>query len=130
MRSDLRPLQLPLYGLAAHDLYPDAVVSGRYWFVNDAANFSSTDVDAPALGVDALGFVVGELVHGLESGVYPARPGKDAKNCSYCRVVAACDPSRVDQWHTKANDTLLARYVSLVSNIDVSNTDTADTEVE
>ena len=114
-------LQLPLYAVAARQLFPEAEVSARYWFVNDAAKYSTVDFPPSALGTDSLGHVVEELVYGLEKGIFPAHPGKNAVNCSFCRVTAGCDPARIEQWDTKVGSSELARYVSLV-------TDTTDSE--
>ncbi len=114
--SGLR-LQLPIYALAAQALYPHASVSGRYWFVSEGADFRATDVAAGGLLPENLTAVLGELVAGLESGTFPARPGRNGSNCSYCRVVTGCDADRERQWQRKCGDDQLARYVALVDPI-------------
>ena len=118
-------LQLPLYSKAVANKYPDADIFASYWFVRE----NSSELKPDPLEYEneraesALGEVVGTIVNGIESGVFPARPGDPAgwgessesfENCMFCEYARVCPKSKSRLWHKKkGSHDSLADYVDL-----------------
>jgi hypothetical protein len=108
-----RKLQLPLYGLAALSRIGDGPVRVAYWFVSDKGTFTPVayQLDPPVL--DRFGEVVSVLVDGIDAGMFPARPGKNDSNCTYCSFQAMCPGNRQDAWARVRHAPGLEDYVAL-----------------
>jgi ATP-dependent helicase/DNAse subunit B len=111
-----RKLQLPLYGLAARSRIGDGPVRVAYWFVSDKGNFTpiAYQLDQPVL--DRFGEVVSVLVDGIDAGMFPARPGKNDSNCTYCSFQAMCPGNRQDAWARVRRAPGLEDYVALAED--------------
>lgn len=111
-----RKLQLPLYGLAARSRIGDGPVRVAYWFVSDTGKFTPVayQLDHPVL--DRFGEVVSVLVDGIDAGMFPARPGKNDSNCTYCSFQAMCPGNRQDSWARIRRAPGLEEYVALAED--------------
>jgi hypothetical protein len=111
-----RKLQLPLYGLAARSRIGDGPVRVAYWFVSDKGTFTPAayPLDPPVL--DRFGEVVSVLVDGIDTGLFPARPGKNDSNCTYCSFQAMCPGNRQDAWARVRHAPGLEDYVALAED--------------
>jgi hypothetical protein len=111
-----RKLQLPLYGLAARSRIGDGPVRAAYWFVSAKGNFTPAayELDQPVL--DRFGEVVSVLVDGIDTGMFPARPGKNESNCTYCSFQAMCPGNRQDAWARVRHAPGLKDYVGLAED--------------
>ena len=119
-----RRLQLGVYALAAQGgLERAESVRSVYWFVTTRGTFALAPrepVDGSSAEVRSrLGDVVGGIVSGIRSGVFPANPGKrndyfGFDNCGFCEFDSLC-PSRRDQvWSRKSGHPMLAGYRDLI----------------
>ena len=119
-----RRLQLGVYALAAQGSLERAEnVRSAYWFVTTRGTFALAPrepVDGSSAEVRSrLGEVVGGIVSGIRSGVFPANPGeRNARfgfdNCGFCEFDSLC-PSRRDQvWSRKSGHPMLAGYRDLI----------------
>ncbi|HEX3839457.1 MAG TPA: PD-(D/E)XK nuclease family protein [Acidimicrobiales bacterium] len=108
-----RRLQLPLYGLAAQSRIGDGPVQVGYWFVSEKGKFTRVtyQLDEEVLG--RVGEVVTVLVDGIDAGQFPARPGKNDSNCTYCSFQAMCPGSRQAGWDRVRSAPGLEDYVAL-----------------
>lgn len=107
-------LQLPLYGLAARSRLGDGPLSVAYWFVSERGRYGQRGyrLDAPVLG--RLRGVATVLVDAIEAGSFPARPGPDGSNCTFCAFEAMCPGNRQRAWERVARSPELSAYVELV----------------
>ena len=119
-------LQLPLYSKAVGEKYPDAEISASYWFVRESG---SNELKPPPSDYKkdkaetALTQAVETIVQGIDSGVFPARPGDLAawgesseqhENCKFCEYARVCPKSKARLWDTKkGSDPALESYVNL-----------------
>ena len=110
-------LQLPVYGLAAHQLLDDGInIKVAYWFVTEKGKFATRPPRNPgALDeiLDAFAPVAATITDGIGAGLFPANPGKDGGNCSYCEFKDLCPTRRERHWQRKSNDRRLSAYVAL-----------------
>ena len=114
-----RKLQLPLYALAARQVYGgDATpVSAYYWFVDEGDARRGGPVGQ--LAVNRFHEVLGVLAEGIRDGAFPARPGEfDAfyrsfESCSWCPFDRVCSKARDDEWAQIRGDTRVSRYAGL-----------------
>lgn len=116
-------LQLPIYALAARRIVPEAEqVAAFYWFVSPQGKLEMKggviDAEADARFRDVLGTVV----HGIEGGAFPARPGKEDWRpgagetyaaCRWCDFDRICPTARGERWERVRVHGALARYVAL-----------------
>jgi hypothetical protein len=112
-------LQLAVYGQAArlHHGRPDAPVRAEYWFVSDRENFTRRGypVDDAVLGRVAATLTT--IVHGIEQGVFPARPDDSGVPWVVCEF---CDPDALGVadlrrgWELRRDDPAVAPYAQLV----------------
>jgi RecB family exonuclease len=119
-------LQLPVYGLAGrqHEGRPDAPVRAEYWFVSAAGGFKPIGYEVTDEILAATTTVLGEIVDGIEGGVFPARPAAGGSTAIYidCEF---CDPDGLGtielrkQWERKRHDPALARYAALAEPDDL-----------
>ncbi len=119
-------LQLPLYSKAVGEKYPDAEISASYWFVRESG---SNELKPPPSDYKkdkaetALTQAVETIVQGIDSGVFPARPGDLAawgesseqyENCKFCEYARVCPKSKARLWDTKKESgRVLESYVNL-----------------
>ena len=118
-------LQLPLYSKAVSQKYPDADIQASYWFVKKSSSElrpSPSDYDSE-VAENALTAAVETIVEGIDSGVFPARPGGSAswgggsesyENCLFCEYSRVCPKSKARLWNSKKNsDPALSKYLNL-----------------
>jgi ATP-dependent helicase/nuclease subunit B len=111
-------LQLPIYGLAArtHQGRPDAEVTASYWFVSRRGRFERVGYRVSAEVLEHVGVTVGQMVDGIEAGVFPPVPtvSSTAKwvDCAYCDPdgLGVVDLKR--QMERKRSDPALRPYLA------------------
>jgi RecB family exonuclease len=118
-------LQLPLYSKAVAQKYPEADIFASYWFVRESSSElkPSPDDYNSKHAETALTAAVETIVEGIESGVFPARPGGSAswgesnesfENCMFCEYARVCPKSKARLWNSKKNsDDALTEYLNL-----------------
>jgi ATP-dependent helicase/DNAse subunit B len=100
-------LQLAIYALAARRMAPDASVEAYYWYLRNG-EVGGYPLDAEHEAV--FGAVAGEIVQGIEHGVFPAYPGEPRvdrhswDNCLYCPFDQVCPPGRAQTWERMRDD--------------------------
>jgi hypothetical protein len=121
-------LQLPLYSKAVAEKYPEAEIQASYWFVRE----SSSELKPPPNNYEsekaenALTAAVETIVEGIDSGVFPARPGGSAnwgggsesyENCLFCEYSRVCPKSKARLWNSKKNsDPALSKFLILAED--------------
>jgi RecB family exonuclease len=118
-----RLLQLPIYALAARQLVPEArSVAAYYWFVSPRARIELLGGEFDEAAEERFRDVLATIVRGIEHGLFPARPGKDAwvvgggetyESCRFCDYNRVCPTGRADRWDRVRLHGSLARYVDL-----------------
>ncbi|MBT4141672.1 MAG: hypothetical protein HOE50_00825 [Chloroflexi bacterium] len=121
-------LQLPLYSKAVAEKYPEAEIQASYWFVRESSSElkpSPSDYESEK-AEDALTAAVETIVEGIDSGVFPARPGGSAswgggsesyENCLFCEFSRVCPKSKARLWNSKKNsDPALSKYLNLAED--------------
>ena len=56
---------------------------------------------------------VGTITDGISKGVFPAYPGKNNANCTYCDFKNLCPTRREWRWRQKRRDGRLAKYAAM-----------------
>jgi hypothetical protein len=117
-------LQLPLYGLAGRLAVkdPTAAVRAEYWFVTDKGEFKRVGYDVTDEVLEQAGAVLGEIVAGIEAGVFAPHP---AETSTYAFITChTCNPDGLGtaelrkQWDRKRHDPALARYAELAEPLE------------
>lgn len=121
-------LQLPLYSKAVAEKYPEAEIQASYWFVRESSSElkpSPSDYESEK-AEGALTAAVETIVEGIDSGVFPARPGVSAsraggsesyENCLFCEYSRVCPKSKARLWNSKKNsDPALSNYLTLAED--------------
>ena len=118
-----RLLQLPIYALAARQLVPEArSVAAYYWFVSPRARIELLGGEFDEAAEARFRDVLATIVRGIEQGLFPARPGKDAwipgggetyESCRFCDYNRVCPTGRAERWDRVRLHGSLARYVDL-----------------
>ena len=109
-------LQLPVYGLAALELLGDWVdVKVAYWFVSDKGNFKTRPQKPAPLDemLQSFSDAVGTITDGIGKGLFPANPGRNGGNCTYCDFKNLCPTRRVRHWERKRRDPRLSSYTAM-----------------
>ena len=109
-------LQLPVYGLAARQLLGDWVdVKAAYWFVSAKGNFKTRPQKPAPLDemLEPFADAVGTITDGIGKGLFPAYPGKNNANCTYCDFKNLCPTRREWHWRQKRRDGRLAAYAAM-----------------
>jgi hypothetical protein len=122
-----RKLQLPLYGLAGRVAAKDpaAAVRAEYWFVTTKGEFKRVGYDITDDVLERTTEVLGQIVHGIESGVFAPHP---AELSTYHRIDChACNPDGLGtaelrkQWERKRHDPGLVGYAELAEPSDAGH---------
>ena len=109
-------LQLPVYGLAARQLLGEGVdVKAAYWFVSAKGNFKTRPQKPAPLDemLEPFADAVGTITDGIGKGLFPASPGKNNANCTYCDFKNLCPTRREWHWRQKRRDGRLAAYAAM-----------------
>ena len=119
-------LQLPLYSMAVANKYPNTDISASYWFVRESGSgeLKPGPQKYDSEGAETkLAAAVETIVEGIDSGVFPARPGDPSPwgdgppsfdNCKFCEYERVCPKSKSRQWHAKkGSDPALGNYLKL-----------------
>jgi hypothetical protein len=93
-------LQLPLYAEAARQRLGVDSVESAYWYISERGGFKRDEVLLDETTADRFRTVVGQIVDGIDRGIFPAVPGEpdwfsgtDA-NCAYCDFDDLCPAQR------------------------------------
>ena len=113
-------LQLPLYGLAAQQMFdPDASVSAGYWYISSKGGWRSVDIPIDDEVRDRFVTTLDTITSGIADGVFPAHPGDEGYqtfvNCQWCDFQRICPPDRDRAWERVQHAPALRRYVELSS---------------
>ncbi|GIX49255.1 MAG: hypothetical protein KatS3mg131_3466 [Candidatus Tectimicrobiota bacterium] len=115
-----RFLQLPIYALAARAALPQLQsVEAQLWFVTRRGGLRRQAVALEGVA-DRLHDVLGRIASGIRQGLFPARP-LDCKACPFDRL---CPATRQVLWEKKAQDPVLAPYLSLFGLAEAEETPT------
>lgn len=111
-------LQLPVYGLAARQLFGDSItIRAAYWFVSARERFSTRPGKPKTIDEMLKPFTasVKVITDGIHNGLFPANPGKSNAHCRYCDFTSLCPTltRRKKYWDRKRSDPSLADYVSM-----------------
>jgi ATP-dependent helicase/nuclease subunit B len=116
-------LQLPVYIHAARALYPDNELEAGYWFVFETGKNKEWKSATAAELQPSFERSLRTISHGIQGGVFPARPGNQShpdgfSNCGTCDFDSLC-PSRRDRlWDRKKNHEGLAEYRAMAEGPD------------
>lgn len=101
-------LQLPLYAEAARQRLGVDSVESAYWYISERGGFVRDEVELDEITGDRFREVVGQIVGGIDRGIFPAVPGDpdwfsgtDA-NCAFCDFDDLCPSQRAA--HADAKD--------------------------
>ena len=117
-------LQLPLYGLAGRLAVkdPSAAVHAEYWFITARGEFKRVGYDVTDGVLDQAAAVLGEIVAGVEGGVFAPHPSPVS---TYAFIAChTCNPDGLGtaelrkQWERKRHDPALARYAELAEPLE------------
>ncbi len=112
-------LQLPLYGLAGRLAVkdPTAAVRAEYWFVTTRGEFKRAGYEITPEVLDQATHVLGEIVTGIEDGVFAPHPSPLSTffwiDCHVCNPDGLGTAELRKQWDRKRHDPALARYADL-----------------
>ncbi|MDA1257431.1 MAG: PD-(D/E)XK nuclease family protein [Chloroflexi bacterium] len=120
-----RHLQLPIYGMALRQSYPDLEeINAEFWFVMDSAGAGL--VGGPIENAERrMREVVDGIAAGIDAGVFPAYPGEGSRprpgggfgadNCVYCPYDRLCPANRGWLWERKADDPTATPFTGLMA---------------
>ncbi len=121
-------LQLPVYGLAAQALAPDAAVATYYWYVEETGKSRLDGVALDDATVERFTDVVDAIFTARADGVYVAVPGEPqwdparrrdiGEHCRYCEFDRLCPRDRDDRWNELRADASVAPYRALEAGAD------------
>ncbi|MHB8438197.1 MAG: PD-(D/E)XK nuclease family protein [Acidimicrobiales bacterium] len=117
-------LQLPVYGLAArqHQRAPDIPVMAHYWFVSRAGDFSWIGYQVTDSVLDRMTEVVGQVVAGIEGGVFPNFPTATSTTpwveCAYCDPDGLGTVELARRMERKKSDGALTRFMALAGSVE------------
>ena len=102
-------LQLPLYAEAARQVLGVESVEAAYWYVSQRGGFVRDQIQLDDETAARFREVVGQIVAGIDRGIFPAAPGEPSyihgteANCAYCDFDALCPADRGAQYDAKAD---------------------------
>jgi ATP-dependent helicase/nuclease subunit B len=119
-------LQLPIYGLAARELFPNPQTTTEvsYWFTSEAkGEWKEIGYEITDTVLEKFDSVIESIVTGIESGVFPARPANVASygeyiDCAYCDPDGYGTGDLQKQWEAKSSAIELADYLQLAEGSD------------
>ena len=119
-------LQLPIYGLAARELFPNPQTTTEvsYWFTSEAkGEWKEIGYEITDTVLETFDAVIESIVVGIESGVFPSRPANVASygeyiDCAYCDPDGYGTGDLQKQWESKSSAIELADYLQLVEGSD------------
>jgi len=117
-------LQLPLYGLAGRLAVkePEARVRAEYWFVTARGDFKRTGYEITLEVLDQTTHALGEIVSGIEDGVFAAHPSALSTffwvECHVCNPDGLGTAELRKQWERKRHDPALQRYAALAEPLE------------
>lgn len=100
-------LQLPLYAEAVRQQSGAESVESAYWYISRRGGFQRDRVVLDRATEDRFREVVGQIVAGIDGGIFPAVPGEPnffnaaGGNCTYCDFDAVCPADRGAQYDAK-----------------------------
>jgi hypothetical protein len=117
-------LQLPIYGLAGRQAVgdPSRPVRADYWFITTRGGFARCGYEITPEVLERTAQVVGEIVQGIEGGLFPPHP--EARSTYFRIACHVCNPDGLGsaelraQWERKRSDPALARYADLAEPLD------------
>ncbi len=102
-------LQLPVYAEAVRQQQGVDAVESAYWYVSQRGGFRQVGVELDDETGRRFREVVGQIVEGIDRGIFPAAPGEPnyfnaaGSNCTYCDFDALCPADRGAQYDAKAD---------------------------
>lgn len=110
-------LQLPVYAMAAKNMYKDErETRAAYWFVSAAGKFLFKEMSFNAEAEKQFSRLVEIIVNGIESGIFPANPGgENSPNCQYCDYQTVCPADADLAWQRKSVNPELKAYLDMAS---------------
>jgi hypothetical protein len=127
MRGD--KLQLGVYAEAAMQHYGIDRSSAWYWFTSDKGGFTLAGYDWVAENRERFRDVVGTIVDGIETGLFPPNPGEydsyfgSFANCRYCDFDALCRRDRDAEFAAATSSDRLVDWLKLRYPEDPSGAD-------
>jgi hypothetical protein len=110
-------LQLAVYGTAAQQVLGRTGVEAWYWFVTEKGKFDRIGYQLTPEVQQEVGEALGEIVDGIQSGIFPARPPVDPSyiyvDCWYCSPDGLSTAEARRDWERKRSDPRLAGYLQL-----------------
>lgn len=119
-----KKLQLPLYGLAGRLAVKDPAVPvhAEYWFITSRAEFTRKGYPITEEVLATATRVLGEIVSGIEAGVFAPRPSEVSTfafiECHVCNPDGLGTAELRKQWERKRSDPALAAYAQLAEPIE------------
>ena len=117
-------LQLPLYAEAARQRLGVDSVESAYWYISERGGFARDEVELNETTGDRFRTVVGQIVEGIDRGIFPAVPGDpdwfsgtDA-NCAFCDFDDLCPSQRAAQADAKDGAPELAVFHALKPEVE------------
>ena len=119
-----KKLQLPIYSIVADEILGHATdIEAAFWFVFLSGGQRLRPMKLATLeeARERFNHVISKIVNGVESGIFPARPGDRKRygdnefweNCRYCPYDAVCPSDRLVSWNRKKHAPQIAEYVEL-----------------
>ncbi|MEX2159219.1 MAG: PD-(D/E)XK nuclease family protein [Dehalococcoidia bacterium] len=106
-------LQLPIYGLVAQERYGHVATEAYYWYTSEQTDYERAGYPLTSREMNAFQSAMTAIVGGIGAGAFPARPGKDRTNCTFCAFDAACARDREASWKRKRVAPELQPYLDL-----------------
>lgn len=106
-------LQLPIYGLVAQERYGHVATEAYYWYTSEQTDYERAGYPLTSREMNAFQSAMTAIVGGIGAGAFPARPGKDRTNCTFCAFDAACARDREASWKRKRVAPELKTYLDL-----------------
>lgn len=121
-------LQLPVYALAARSAFPDAdgPIHAEYWHITASGGWDRYGYTLAPEHETAFVEVLTTIADGIESGVFPGRPGEPQsrvgsppfKSCTYCDFDVICGRDRGVEWDRVRLDPRLRGVLTLAGELD------------
>ena len=117
-------LQLPLYAEAARQRLGVDSVESAYWYVSERGGFGRDEVVLNETTANRFRTVVGQIVDGIDHGIFPAVPGEPnwfrgtETNCAYCDFDDLCPAQRGAHADAKASAPELGFFHALMPEVE------------